>query len=137
MKTLRYNGVNVFNPIETKREKIIKYFIDFYGEQHRQRIENAYDHTTFLFVPKFNKADESLLELFVDYKIKMQIKKIRNGLLGMFRRCGEMVLFKKNDVSYIPERTEIAKKVLETSGEDFELFEQLFVVTLILFGTYS
>lgn len=83
MKTLRYNGVNIFNPIENKRDEIIKYFIDFYGEEHRKRIEYAYDNTTFVFVPKF-QDEESVISILIDYHLKNEIKALHQELLNKY-----------------------------------------------------
>ena len=77
MKSLRYNGVNIFNPIENKRNEIIKYYIDFYGEQHRQRIEYAYDNTTFLFIPKFQD-----ITMLINNHLKNDIKNLYSEILN-------------------------------------------------------
>ncbi len=83
MKTLRYNGVNIFNPIENKRDEIIKHYINFYGEEHRKRIEYSYDNTTFLFVPKFQDED-SVISILIDYHLKNEIKELHKELLNKY-----------------------------------------------------
>ena len=40
-------GTNIFNPIEGKLDKVIEYFVKFYGEKYRQRIEERLKSTTF------------------------------------------------------------------------------------------
>ena len=53
MEKLTFNGVDIFNPIADKMDKIIDYFVMFYGEKYRARIEEKLKtNTTYIFMPK-------------------------------------------------------------------------------------
>ena len=55
MLDCRVEGVNIFNPIEGKLDKIIDYFVKFYGEKYRERITQRLTHSTFLFLGSVSK----------------------------------------------------------------------------------
>lgn len=42
--------INIANPIEGKLTQITKYFVDFYGEKYRKKIEDKISKTVFLFL---------------------------------------------------------------------------------------
>ena len=43
------DGINIFNPIDGKIDRIIEEFVKFYGEKHRERIRKRILNTTFCF----------------------------------------------------------------------------------------
>ncbi len=49
-------GIDLFNPIENKLDKIIEYFVKFYGEEYRERIENRLKNTIYIFIGEINKT---------------------------------------------------------------------------------
>ena len=53
------DGVNIFNPIEGVLDKIIEYFVKFYGEKHRERINDRVLRTTFLFLGEIDKGSKT------------------------------------------------------------------------------
>ena len=54
MDKLIFNGVDVLNPIEGKLDTIIEYFVEYYGEEQRERITEKLNNTTFIFSPQNN-----------------------------------------------------------------------------------
>ncbi len=62
MKMIRHgfeNIKNVFNPVEGKLHQIIEYFVMFYGERYRTRIEEKLNNTFFIF---YDRKDTIVLE---------------------------------------------------------------------------
>jgi len=48
---------DIFNPIKGKEEQIIKWFVKYYGEENRAKIENRINNMEFIFVSKDPKRD--------------------------------------------------------------------------------
>lgn len=73
MLDIRVNGVNIFNPIDGKIDEIIEYFVKFYGEEHRKRITDRINDTTFIFtsrkINEYSSTTESVKNYYED-KIK-------------------------------------------------------------------
>lgn len=53
-----FKGIKVFNPLEGKIDEIIDYFVDYYGEEHRQNITEKISKTSFFFLPKLGVAQD-------------------------------------------------------------------------------
>ena len=45
-----YENINIDNPLEGKLEKLIDYFVEFYGEENRKLIEERIHNTQFAFI---------------------------------------------------------------------------------------
>ena len=92
MEEFRIKGINYFNPLEGKIDKIIEYFVKFYGEKYRERIENKIKNTTFIFVPDLanpfrsvSRTLEKLQENTEEDKPKEFKDRLKEGsLLGIF-----------------------------------------------------
>ena len=63
---IRFDGVDVFNPIEGKMDVIIDSLVEFYGEKNRSRIEERFKNTAFIFVPQtgFSKLFPSIKSFY-------------------------------------------------------------------------
>ena len=60
MDEIVIDGINLFNPIEDKMDKIIDAFVDFYGEEYRTRIDNKLRNASIYFA--FREGVHSLKE---------------------------------------------------------------------------
>ena len=78
---LMIDGVNIFNPLEGKMDKIIEVMVDFYGEKHRERIEKRLNDAKFIFVPVNNF--QPLGEKVEGYYFQKE-KQILNELYSQF-----------------------------------------------------
>ena len=54
MSSFSINGVDLFDPLNGKMEWIKEYFVKYYGEQYRDRIEEKIDNTILLFYGSTN-----------------------------------------------------------------------------------
>lgn len=52
------DGVDVFNPIEGKLDRLIEYFVDFYGEENREKITSRLKNTTYFFTGEIGATVE-------------------------------------------------------------------------------
>lgn len=52
------DGVDVFNPIEGKLDRLIEYFVDFYGEANREKITSRLKNTTYFFTGEIGATVE-------------------------------------------------------------------------------
>ena len=52
------DGVDVFNPIEGKLDRLIEYFVDFYGEANREKITSRLKNTTNFFTGEIGATVE-------------------------------------------------------------------------------
>lgn len=50
MLECKVGNINIFNPIEGKLDRIIEYFVEFYGEKYRERITSRLKNSTILFL---------------------------------------------------------------------------------------
>ena len=80
MLDCRVEGVNIFNPIEGKLDKIIDYFVKFYGEKYRERITQRLTHSTFLFLGSVSKYGNDSTE----NKVKRYYEEKENNLYSDF-----------------------------------------------------
>lgn len=80
MLDCRVEGVNIFNPIEGKLDKIIDYFVKFYGEKYRERITQRLTHSTFLFLGSVSKYGNDSTE----NKVKSYYEEKENKLYSDF-----------------------------------------------------
>lgn len=66
------DGVDVFNPIEGKLDRLIEYFVDFYGEENREKIASRLKNTTYFFIGEIGAKVEHTtindLEAYFDRK---------------------------------------------------------------------
>ncbi len=84
MEKIIIDGVNIFNPIEGKLGKIIEYFVEFYGEEYRSRIENRLKNAIYIFSgridPNTLKAVKVQAQQYYNNKIKKYEFKLFNKL---------------------------------------------------------
>ena len=67
---IRIDGVNVFNPLEGKLDDIVDCMVEFYGEKHRDIIEERIHNSEFFFVPVngFDCITSDIQDYFVHKK---------------------------------------------------------------------
>ena len=82
------DGVNVFNPLEGKMQTIIDSFVEFYGEEYREKITNNFNDTEFFFVPRVSAKS---LGLGFTEKFKQYFKDRKNHLAKdvLLKACGQ------------------------------------------------
>ena len=77
MIDVKVNGVNIFDPLDSKIDEIIENFVEYYGEQHRERITQRLKNTTCIFTSRkttaFSSATDSV-EMYYKDKTKFIYK---------------------------------------------------------------
>lgn len=72
MKKIVIDGVDMFNPFQDdKKNKVIEYFVQYYGEKYRDRITQRINDATICFVGKMNgwiRTSESLRNYYKSEK---------------------------------------------------------------------
>lgn len=108
MEKLTFNGVDIFNPIADKMDKIIDYFVKFYGEKYRVRIEEKLKtNTTYIFMPKLAMHNwkttyrNNMMDLIFEEE-DILIKKIQEKL--------NVDVFSVGNRPFKPQEIETAKK---------------------------
>lgn len=72
MLKLVVDGQDIFNPIADKLPEIIEYFVKFYGEKYRPRIEEKLTNALFFFVPKSEQDSKPSTILSSYYKARKE-----------------------------------------------------------------
>ena len=73
MEKLFFNGVDIFNPLQGKMDKVIDYFVNFYGEKYRERITEKLMNTTFIFLPQIDRFDKiTYFSLLLEKQFKIE-----------------------------------------------------------------
>lgn len=62
-------GINLYNPLEGKLPQVIDYFVEFYGEENREKITQRLSDADYIFADRVLTEDRNYLEQYF-YKLK-------------------------------------------------------------------
>lgn len=71
---IRVKGVDLTDPLEEKKDKVIDSFVELYGEEYRPLIQQKINGMTFFFVPRMN-GNQSIGDLKNQWAGALGIKK--------------------------------------------------------------
>ena len=114
------DGVDVFNPIEGKLDRLIEYFVDFYGEENREKITSRLKNTTYFFTGEIGaNVEHTTLNDLEEYFNKKKAVVAEN----LFKELGVESL---ENVSYFrlskEPFVELAKVVKDFKNNDTEKY---------------
>lgn len=114
------DGVDVFNPIEGKLDRLIEYFVDFYGEANREKITSRLKNTTYFFTGEIGaNVEHTTLNDLEEYFNKKKAVVAEN----LFKELGVESL---ENVSYFrlskEPFVELAKVVKDFKNNDTEKY---------------
>ena len=119
-------GTNIFNPIEGKLDKVIEYFVKFYGEKYRQRIEERLKSTTFLFLGRLSPYSKMTTKTDVNIYFLDKINNLYKDFLNENNLPLNLNLDVKNIDEMLDELDYFKKygKIYETAKKNFK---QIFI----------
>ncbi len=79
---------NQYNPLEGKLDKVIEYFVEFFGEENREKIVERFKDVKYIFKDDHDTIAESYAEK-IDYSLR-----------HVFKKCKKELGLKLNDLGF-------------------------------------
>ena len=122
MLEFKLDGINIYNPIENKKDQIIDCFVEFYGEEYRRRITDRIDNTIFLFLDDVHYT-RSTYQNIEYYLINTQLLPLTKSFLNKHD------LFV--DPNYITEIQLNPKSFLEKVLQDLQYGDRFYIMDFL------